>query len=229
MADHAGPAEPVPDAGAGTTAGEPAQDRLTVVPAPLRQPSLKPAMIVIGLVAFIFVVFLGLELITQGSSGKLITGPPVGHALADGLVPLSAKAALAPITTGGLPPDDIIGALVVPKGTRVTGKDNLGAGLSGYDQRVDATVPDAPSTVVNFYKTELRAYHWSIVSDTTIDGRQAIELLAKLGSSDGYYWEVGIVAKTHTVLITPALAGSSQPAGPTTILELSLYEVPSPD
>jgi hypothetical protein len=212
----------------GRPATESADEPVFIAPGYRTKVSVKPALVVIACVAVVFVFGVGLAFASYAPN-SVVKGPPLGKPVADGLVPVSAKPALDRILSAGEPPSNVIESLTVPRGTHISGTANLSRGIGQYDESVTLSVPDAPSMVAQFYTEELRAYHWSFLGTAPLDGHSGEEILAKLGSNDGYYWEVGVVIKPVTVLITPALAGSDLPAGPTTQLELRIFEMPSPD
>ena len=106
-------------------------------------PKRGPALIIIGIVAFIS--------IGGGLLAVLGTGPKVGSGdLASpphlGLPADHAAADLRPITANEQPPSDIVAALVVPAGSTVTAHTAPDP-TSLYDGSITLSVPVAPSTV----------------------------------------------------------------------------------
>lgn len=158
--------------------------------------------------------------VAPASSGRSLPGI--------GLAAVPATAALRPIAHGGEPPADIAGALVVPAGTARTGSA-CGAGVDLYDCTVHLRTQSGASDVVDFYRAELRHEGWKILAVDAAAGRSnGTEIYAQKGSSDGYYWDVGVRVESRTPAITPALSGGSQVA-PTSTVSLRVFERNDPD
>ncbi len=194
-------------------------------PAPL--PSKRPALVVLGIVALVSVGGFILALAGThrgGSSSKA----PVGHLKGVALTAQPARALLAPVVSPGQPPRDILDHLVVPSGARRNGAHCQSGGVSLYDCQVRLSLSAPPSQVVGFFSAALRHEGWSkLAKDATVQGN-GTELLAQRASSDGFYWEVGVVVDPVNPSITPALAGGSEVA-PTSSVELRVFEVDGGD
>lgn len=189
---------------------------------PARRITRKPAMVIVGLAAFVGIGGFAMAALEShpGSSAP----PPSAKAVkGTSLAAVSAKAVLRPILRGGEPPSDIAGALVVPAGSRPTGS-SCGAGLSLYDCSTRFSVRARPPEVVTFYRVELRREGWKILAvDATAGKGNGTVLYAQRGSSDGYYWEVGARVEPVTPSISPALSGGGQTA-PTSAVSLRIVE-----
>lgn len=146
-------------------------------------------------------------------------GDVVGHT---GLSVASADHDFKSVTNNGEPPADVLSAVVVPAGSRLTDSARVGGGLELYDARVTIHVDAKPSSVIAFYTHELRALGWTnrSVSATGTDGT---ELLGEHASADGYYWELGVVVNRATTSLSPALGGAS--VAEASAVELRLFEV----
>jgi hypothetical protein len=189
-------------------------------------PSLKPALVILLIVAV--VVFGGLALALVGGNGAAPIPVTPGSKLAGSpLTAVPAAPLLAPIVTGGEPPTQVVNALAVPSGsTRAQAPQNLADGDGTFDSAVFADVSASPAEVLAFYKVELRHSGWGPVPGgvNTIDGGSATQLLYERAAPDGYYWEVAVTVSARIPKISPALAGSGQTA-PTSLLELALLQV----
>jgi hypothetical protein len=139
-----------------------------------------------------------------------------------GLSVASATADFKSVTAGGEPPADILSALVVPAGSRLTNAAIVGSGLELYDARVTIHVDAKTSRVLSFYRDELRALGWTDRTSSQT-AQRGTELLAEHPSSDGFYWEVGVVVNRATTSVSPALGGASVAAA--SAVELRLFEV----
>jgi len=186
-----------------------------------------PALVVLAIVAVVFLG--GVALALTSSTPRSSVRVPPGQSSLPGL-PLAALPAgpvVARIASAGQPPADVVDALVVPVGARVTGTRDEDAGVSQYDRSVELSVPAAPSELRAFYRAELAHLHWTFLGEVPLDGGQGTEILAKRASVDGYYWEVGVLIAPAEPAISPALAGGS--SGPTSsTLELRILEMSTP-
>jgi hypothetical protein len=190
-------------------------------------PSLKPALIILLIVAV--VVFGGLALALIGGNGAAPIPVTAGSKLAGSpLAAVPAASLLAPIVSDGEPPTAVVNALAVPSGsTRAETAKNLASDDGQFNSVVYADVPASPSDVLAFYKAELRHSAWGLLPSgvNPIDGGTGTELLYERAGPDGYYWEVAVIVTPRIPKISPALAGSGQTA-PTSLLELDLLQVP---
>jgi hypothetical protein len=82
------------------------------------------------------------------------------------------------------------------------------------------SVRASQAALVSFYRRELRARGWSIMSvGPAHDAPATTEVLAQRSSTDGWYWDIG-------VLVAPTTFGSgSAAAADTTRFTVELYEV----
>ncbi len=185
------------------------------------RPRLGPALVVVGLAVGISVV--GAVFALVGTSGP--PAPATHPGVAVGHTELSTASAIADfkaVTSGGEPPTDVLSALVVPAGSRLADASYVGGGVELYDSKVVIRVDASPSRVVTFYRDELRALGWTDRSSSAL-GNSGTELLGERPSSDGFYWEVGVVVNRATTSLSPALGGASVAAAST--VALTLFEV----
>jgi hypothetical protein len=174
-----------------------------------------PALIVVGIVAVIVVG--GVLLAALGSSKP--PAPDTGRSAA-GLGVETAARALAPIVSGGVPPPDVLAALVVPAGATRTGTTNEADQASTYDESARFTLDARPKSVVAFYTTELKRARWT---DITVDAAatgNGTELYGTRAGSDGHYWEVGIRVERASGSLSNALAGDTPTPSSTFVLRL---------
>lgn len=186
-----------------------------------------PALVVLGIVAVVFLGGVALALTSSTPPSRVLV--PAGRSTLPGVAvaALPAGPDLARIASAGQPPADVVDALVVPAGARVTGTRDEDAGVSQYDRSIELSVPATPSELRAFYRAELAHLHWTFLGEVPLDGGQGTEILAKRASTDGYYWEVGVLITPAEPAISPALAGGS--GGPTSsALELRILEMGTP-
>jgi hypothetical protein len=165
-----------------------------------------PALVVLGIAVFIVVAGVAASALASGNapttSLRSVTLP------AGTVVPLTpALVAMKRIVNASEPPADIIGNLAVPSGSQVTHVVNTDQGQAQFDRTVAFTTQLSSGQVVELYRTLLPRLRWRVVyagPGTGHFGSQGTEVLAKLGSGDGFYWEVGVVVSdTTSAGITP--------------------------
>ena len=158
-----------------------------------------PALIVLGLAV---VILLGGVAAAALSSSSNPTFSIRQVTLDDGttvhLVPATVK--LHAIVDNSEPPADIIGNLGIPQESTVTGIVNSDRHTTQFDRTVKLGSQLTQAQVIEVYRRLLHAVAWKIIYEGPapqgVPG--ATEILAKLGSSDGFYWEVGVVASPTT-------------------------------
>jgi hypothetical protein len=183
-------------------------------------PSLKPALIVVG-IAFLILVLGSAAALVGTSSAHAPVGQlgSVVPGVAVRAVP--AQDVVAHIEQGDEPPPDVVKQLSLPAQSKYVGDGNASRGVDQFDSSVTFSTPDTRSQVVAFYKVELPAGHWSMQFDGLAGGNS--ELIAQKSGSDGYQWRVALVISTVDPAISPALAGSD--ATSTSKVVMSLYQV----
>jgi hypothetical protein len=97
-------------------------------------------------------------------------------------------------------------ALVVPTGSTATGTTNYDRGSGPYDRGVSFSAPASYDQLLNFFRFELAANHWSTRSEAPARGGPGRQVLAQHRSNDGFYWEVGVTVRR----------GPGQPTGSVT-------------
>jgi hypothetical protein len=168
----------------------------TPTPPPARTVSIVPAAAVLGLAVLMLVVFGVMNMIASSS-----TTPTTGPTILGGLPAGRTAAFVAWERSGDLPPN-IASALLVPATTRVLGAVTTGGGGPGQFDREDRFVVVAPrSRVLGFYRTNLTARGWSVISTSGTTGGSAQVLFQKAGS-DGVYWESGVTATASSAAST---------------------------
>jgi hypothetical protein len=157
-----------------------------------------PATIVLGIAAFILVGGITASILTGGGNPVLSL-----HSIRipDGTVVqlTPATTALKPII-GSEPPADILAALAVPVGSVSHRFVNIDQNQVQYDRTASFTTGLSSDQVVDFYRTLLPRLGWSILyqGQGTSNGVSGTEVLARRGSGDGFYWEVGAVVSPAT-------------------------------
>ena len=155
-----------------------------------------PALIVLGIAVFIVVIgIIGSVLASKGSTPRV----PASVTVAGTVVHLTpATTALKSIVAGGQPPSDILGNLVVPAGSPVVRTLNIDQGVTQFDRTVYFTTRLSADQVIAVYRSVLPGMGWTITYHGLRTGGPGSELLAKRGSSDGFYWEAGVVVSPTT-------------------------------
>ena len=192
-------------------------------PAREKGPSLKPALIVLA--CAVVITFGGFAISFFGGGA----GPAVVNGLAtpvpgSSLQAVPAAAVLQRISSGGIPPSDVTGALVVPGGARIMGTTAADAGVDQYDRSLKLQVTTGLGELLKFYRIELKQAHWSVLGTYSLSGSGS-EVLAQRASSDGYEWEVGVTVTPANPAISPSLAGDGQTSA-VMGLTLRLFEIP---
>jgi hypothetical protein len=158
-----------------------------------------PAFIVLGIAILIVVAGVVASVFGTGSApSHRIQSIAIPDGTVVRLTP--ATQALRSIVSGGQPPSDVMGALSVPAGSPVTGTVNIDQFVGQFDRTVTFRTGLASGQVVDLYRTLLPKLGWKITYSGA--GRSPIklgtEVLATKGSTDSFYWEVGVVVSPTT-------------------------------
>lgn len=158
-----------------------------------------PALIVLGLAVFLLIGGVVASAISSGSNPTF----SIRHVtLADGTTVALAPAAtkLHALVSNDEPPADIIGNLGVPKESTVTGVVDADQHAAQFDRTASLRSQLAQEQVVDVYTRLLRAVGWQVIYTGSAPQGVAgtTELLAKRGSGDGFYWEIGVVVSPTT-------------------------------
>jgi hypothetical protein len=202
-----------------------------------RPPSVRPALVVVGVAALILALF-GIGAVLTGGSqpGRATTtrSVPKGRTPVAGTSLLAAPAAqaLRPVRQPGTPPANIADALALPAGARRVSY-TASPSITLFDASERFTVGASQAAVIAFYKAELPALKWRLTSvGPARNDPQATEVLAQKAGTDGWYWEVGVVVSptvfpSATPAAAPPRGGSSGGAAATgtTPFLLELYQV----
>jgi hypothetical protein len=171
-------------------------------------------MIVVGLALLVVLVFGVGAALTENPSPK----PPMSATVrGTGLVAEPASEALHPIEILGTPPADVLDALVLPRGA-TTLSDTPWSGSTQYSGAMSFRLAVSQAALVRFFRVELHAHGWSITDvGAAHDQPGATEVLAQRASTDGWFWEAGVVVSPTTFRKT---------GGDVTRFRLDLYEMP---
>ena len=172
---------------------------------PVSRMSLKsPAVIVVAIALVILIGGITASALATGGSTTLKLKSVT---LTDGtVVDLEpGLQALKRVESDGEPASDILAALAVPAGSRVTGSLNTDQGTTQFDRTVDFTSGLPAFRVQDFYVSIFKQLGWKLIANGP-DAYQtgATQVLAQKGSNDGFYWEVGVV-------ISPTSSGGVTP------------------
>jgi hypothetical protein len=153
------------------------------------------------------------------SSGKPAPAPsstPTAHGSPIRAIP--ARPEMSSIISGGLPPGDILAALALPNGTRVTRGSVLDEGVGLYDYSIDFSVQASENDVVEFFRAQLPAERWKLLSEGPSSSAPASSSAAAVGyrildqhpGSNGYEWELGVSVMPET-FSSPSTGGTPSP------------------
>lgn len=200
-------------------APSPAQDPMSAPPRGMPGPSVKLAVIVVGLAVVVIVAGLAAQVFT-GSTKPAAAPTSVKTAKGAPFKAIPAVSDLSPLISDGEPPADIVNALVLPKGSAAGATINDSLQAQGYDEQREFTIDGSQGAVLSFFKLELPAEGWHVDSSGPAKNQPGIEVLAERAGSDGYYWEIGAV-------VAPTTFPSSGPAAKTGITkyEVTLFQV----
>jgi hypothetical protein len=192
-----------------------------------KSPSVRPALVVLACAVALTLGGVAVALIGSGQTTPATVVGLGSRVPGVSLAAIGATQVLKRISNDGVPPEDVLRALVVPKGARIISTTDEDADIDQFDRSVYLEVDTTSAQLVKFYKVELKRAHWSFLGEYSVPnaGNGARELLADRAGSDGYEWEVGLVVTPVNPTISPALAGSGQ-TSPTMGLRLRLFEVP---
>ncbi len=206
-----------------------------VAEAPRRPPgpSTHLALIVVGIAAILLVLGTLGAALTSNQSKPTRAPVAIAEAPGAGLVAVTARTLLAPIVSEGQPPDNILNAIAVPKGTTAVAGSATNADVSLYDQSMGLMAPDSQQAVITFVRVELVAEHWQLIDHGSAKADGAIQIIGQHPGTDGNEWELGITVSPTTYAAASAApstgstgAGSGAGAGAGTdrsALEVRLF------
>ncbi len=204
------------------------QDVAAVAP----RPSIKPALIVVGIALVVVLGSIALSFVGGGGGGgEGATSTPAGAVRLQGspLTGVPAGIDLSAIENEGEPPADIVSSLAVPAGSTLTSHEDADQDIDQFDRSITLSVQASPADVLAFYRVELAHGGWGrIGSASQVDNGLGSEIFYERAGSDGYEWEAVVVVTPVSPSIAPELGGGDQTA-PTSRLELSLTQVPDAD
>jgi hypothetical protein len=156
-----------------------------------------PALIVLGIAVLIVVAGVVASALDSGSSPTLtIRSITIPDGTVVHLTP--ATTAMKSIVGAGEPPADILGNLAVPAASPITHTLNIDQSAGQFDRTVSFTSGLSSDQMVDVYRTLLPRLGWRVIYVGPQRGGLGTEVLAKKGSGDGFYWEVGAVASPTT-------------------------------
>ncbi len=189
-----------------------------------KPPSLRPALVVLACALVLSLGGFAAALVGSGqATPSIVTGlgtPVPGVSLSA----IGASPVLQRISSGGIPPSDVLKALVVPDGARIVSTTAQDAGVDQYDRSIYFEIGTKSTELVKFYRAELKRAQWKLLGTYPLPSA-GTELLAQRTGSDGYEWEVGVVVTPVNPSISPSLAGDGQTSA-VMGLRLRLFEVP---
>ena len=193
--------------------------------------SLRPALIVISIVAAIMIggvllTILSSKSATTAGGSNRSTGLPA-HLVINGIPVEPARAWLLKTEPIALIPEDVISSIYVPVGIHLVKVVNLDNGNGPFDRAVDLTSLAPKDQLIGVYATLLNQFGWKLSSSRRVagpSGTTGTELLSQRASSDGFNWEVGVTVNVGTPSAHPSPAGASHPGSAR--IALRLLQVP---
>ncbi|HXQ62215.1 MAG TPA: hypothetical protein VN796_07770 [Acidimicrobiales bacterium] len=182
-------------------------------------PSTRPAFIVLGVAVVVLLFgFIG-ALVTGGGSTPTAPVTSLPTAKGAGITAVPGRHALSPIVIEGQPPDDILAAVALPKGAAAKPGSGTNNGIGLYDHSLSFTVGASEQRVIGFFRAELPALKWQIVSQGPAPkGTPGYRIVGQHPSSDGYEWEIGVT-------VAPTTFGTGSAAAESTSFALRLFAV----
>jgi hypothetical protein len=164
-----------------------------------------PALIILAVAVFILLAgVLASALVSGSSPTETLRSVAIPGGTSVRMTP--ATSALHSIVGVGEPPADILGNLAVPAGSTVRNTLNSDQNTGQFDRTVSFTSGTlAPPQLVDAFHAMLSKLGWQVIYvGAGARGGGGTEVLAKRGSGDGFYWEVGVVVSpTTSAGITP--------------------------
>jgi len=197
-------ASPVAHAPARTNGhGEPPTGPLGAPPrGPLPGPSTRPALIVVGIIAALFVGGIALEAVSGDQSKPAPSPASITTAKGAVLRAVPARPRLKAIVSEGQPPDDLLNALAVPAGSTPVAGSSVNRGVELYDRSIRFEVAASQSDVITFFRAQLPAQHWKPIGQGPSSTATGYQILEQRPASDGLEWEIGVTV-APTVFTTP--------------------------
>jgi len=141
---------------------------------------------------------------------------------------VAARPELSAITTAGLPPNDVLASLALPRGARVVPGSALNSGVGLYDHSLGFVAGASEHDVIEFFRAQLPSERWRILSQGPTSSGEGYQVIAQHPASNGYEWEIGVTIRPEAFGTTSpsstTSAGGTSPGG-TTPFTLRLFEV----
>jgi hypothetical protein len=189
-------------------------------------PSTHLALIVVGIAGGLMVLGTVAAVLTGGTPAPLPSSTPTARG--SPIRAVAARPELSSIITAGLPPDDVLASLALPRGTRVISGSAVDNGIGLYDHAVGFSVSASEQDVIEFFRAQLPSERWHVLSEGPASVRSDYQIVSQHPGSNGYEWELGVTVMPETFPVSPQDPTSSR-VGPsssgTTPFTLRLFEV----
>jgi hypothetical protein len=182
---------------------------------PLPGPSTRPALLVFGIIAVLFLLGFVLETVSSNQSKPVAAPHSVVTARGAVLRAVPARPLLRAIVGSGQPPSDLLNALAVPAGSTAVPASTTDRGVELYDRSIRIVVPASEQNVIAFFRAQLPSMHWKRLSQgpasagstsATSGAGGGYQILEQHPASDGHEWEVGITVSPTQ--FAPASSGA---------------------
>lgn len=153
-------------------------------------PRTRNTLFALALIGFIFSTLMAIPIGTK----------PV-HNLRITLANRSVFSDFVSLNRYGVVPKNILASTVTPKPAQLIGKENLDNGNGPFDRSVTYLVHRSTKVTVNFERSALLHFGWTILTVTKKTG--VTTFYARKAGTDGNYWEVGAtVSPSHMTTLS---------------------------
>jgi hypothetical protein len=170
---------------------------------PLPGPSTRPALVVLGIIAALFVTGFVVDTLSSGPH-PTSTSHPLTTASGAPLHAVPAGPLLDAIVSQGQPPTDIVHAVAAPAGATAVPDSSTNRGVELYDRSVRIQVAASQQDVIGFFRAQLPFMHWTRLSEGPKNSDY--QLLFQHPGSDGHEWEVGVTVSPTQFPVTGGTA-----------------------
>jgi hypothetical protein len=152
----------------------------------------------LGVTLTLFILGAVAQILTSGSAKPPPSPTSIPTARDAVLRAVPARPLLQEVVTVGEPPGDLLNALVLPAGAAPVPGSATNRGVELYDRSLGFNVDASEQDVISFFRAELRAASWQMLSQGPAKGAPGYQLLAQHPASDGLEWEVGVTVEPTT-------------------------------
>lgn len=184
---------------------------------PLPPPGINPTSIKwAAIVPVLAVVMLGVVIFINVITSQGPAPAPSPSLNNVGTLTLAPTPPFQALVVAGEPPADIVTSVVVPAGTTEVAGPHTGGDVLNYDTKVVFSSPASSQALYNFFTAQMKGRSWTIFSTGKPAAAPGVEILARRGGSDSFFWIEGVDISPTTF--------SSNGAVQTTQFSVRLYQ-----